>query len=94
MREGAVPKVINLLSTMLRENPEQIPGQDRLAVTDWLDSLYYCPNDHTIYHAEGYSRGEVSLILHLRRNGIAPEDFMRRLQADHVTGTALSDHTS
>ncbi|MBJ6726400.1 hypothetical protein [Geomesophilobacter sediminis] len=93
MREVAVPKMINLLSTMLRENPEQIPGQDGLAVAEWLDSLYYCPNDRTIYHAEGYSRKEIALILYLRREGIAPEDFMRRLQADRVAGAALTGHT-
>lgn len=91
MREGDLPKVINLLGAMLRENPERIPGQDGLAVAEWLDSLYYCPNDRTIYHAEGYSSKEIALILYLRRNGIAPEDFMRRLQADHVAGTG---HTS
>lgn len=94
MHEGDVPKVISLLSTMLRENPKQIPGQDGLAVAEWLDSLYYCPNDHTIYRAEGYSRAEMALILCLRREGIAPEDFMHRLQTDHVTGTALTGHTS
>lgn len=68
-------QILKLLSDSLRENPDQIIGQNGLAVADWIDSFYFDEGDDILYRIDGYSRDETELVLRLRKSGINPRAF-------------------
>jgi hypothetical protein len=81
MTKNEVHKVVDLIASILMENPSIVPGQDGMTIANWLHTLYFDEKAGVLMFGRGEtSRGETELILLLRKQNIPPEEAIRLLQ--------------